>query len=414
MRRHISIDELSIGMKIVKLDKSWAETPFLRHRMRVTAVQQIEALRACGVRVLDVEAEEPDFQAKLESTPAPEEPSPPSSLTGDPLPEPVRRNDVLPPTSFEEELPNARQVYKAAKHVIGQAMADVRMGRDINMEAVNQVVSEMEDSVLRNPDALTSLSRLKRFDEYTFFHSVNTSLLGLALGRSIGFDREALHRLGVGTLLHDIGKTRIPLEILNKPGRFEANEFEIMQQHVMRGVEILSVTTGLAEPFLKPTLEHHERVDGTGYPHRRKKAELSEFGLIASIVDIYDAITSDRCYHKAKPSHEALQFIYQLAQRGHVDSVLLQRFVQVVGVYPVGSCVGLNTGETAVVRQVNHHRPLEPHVLIVKSGGNALLTTPESVDLAEQIRRPRRTVHSVLSPDTAGIDPTVYLDKEAP
>jgi len=413
MRRHISIDELSVGMKILKLDKSWAETPFLRHRMKVTAVQQIDALRACGVRVLDVEADDSMPEPRPSVPTAVEEPPLQGILASEPTAEAIVPADAPSPTTFEEELPLAKQVYKAAKSVIGQAMVDVRMGRDINMEAVNQVVSEMADSVLRNPDALTSLSRLKQFDEYTFYHSVNTSLLGLALGRSAGFDRGALHRLGVGTLLHDIGKTRIPLEILNKPGRFEANEFEIMQQHVMRGIEILSGTTGLSDAYLKPTMEHHERVDGTGYPYRRTRAELSEFGLIASIVDIYDAITSDRCYHKAKPPHEALQFIYQLAQRGHVDSHFLQRFVQVVGVYPVGSCVGLNTGETAVVCQINHQRPLEPHVVIVKSSGNTLLATPEPVNLAEQVRRPRRTVHSVLSPENVGIDPQTYLDQEA-
>jgi HD-GYP domain-containing protein (c-di-GMP phosphodiesterase class II) len=410
MRKHISIDELSVGMKVLKLDKSWAETPFLRHRMRVTAVQQIEALRACGVRVLDVETDE--AEVRLDPGKEQEPPLTQPPFSSEPEAQGSSEQEAVPGTSFGDELPAARQVYRAAKQVIGQAMLDVRMGRDINMEAVNQVVSEMADSVLRNPDALTSLSRLKRFDEYTFFHSVNTSLLGLALGRSLGFDRDTLHRLGVGTLLHDIGKTRIPLEILNKPGRFEANEFEIMQQHVMRGIEILSGTTGLAEPYLKPTLEHHERVDGTGYPYRKKKAALSEFGLIASIVDIYDAITSDRCYHKAKPPHEALQFIYQLAQRGHVDGYILQRFVQVVGVYPVGSIVGLHTGETAVVCQINHHRPLEPRVRIVKTSGNALLASPEFVDLADQIRRPRRIIHSVLSPEASGITPADYLDKE--
>ncbi len=412
MRKHISIDELSVGMKVLKLDKSWAETPFLRHRMRVTAVQQIEALRACGVRVLDVETD--DAEVRRDPDPAPDPPPGQPPLPSEPSAKEAADEKAVPDIAFEEEMPAARQVYHAAKQVIGQAMVDVRMGRDINMEAVNQVVSEMADSVLRNPDALTSLSRLKRFDEYTFFHSVNTSLLGLALGRSLGFDRDTLHRLGVGTLLHDIGKTRIPLEILNKPGRFEANEFEIMQQHVMRGIEILSGTTGLAEPYLTPTLEHHERVDGTGYPHRKKKADLSEFGLIASIVDIYDAITSDRCYHKAKPAHEALQFIYQLAQRGHVDGYILQRFVQVVGVYPVGSIVGLNTGETAVVCRINRQRPLEPRVRIVKTSGNTLLASPEFLDLADQVRRPRRVIHSVLSPDASGITPADYLDKEVP
>jgi putative nucleotidyltransferase with HDIG domain len=411
MRKHISIDQLVVGMKIMKLDKSWTETPFLRHRMRVTTVEQIDALRACGVQRLDVDIETEPPASDL----ATDVDQDPPSTAQDAGPEPPTDTAIgtSPPVAFDEELPAARQVYMAAKAVIAQAMHDVRMGRDINMEAVNQVVSAMADSVLRNPDALTSLSRLKRFDEYTFYHSVNTSLLGLALGRSMGFARDALHRLGVGTLLHDIGKTRIPAEILNKPGRFEAHEFEIVQQHVMRGVEILS-DTALGDDVLKPALEHHERVDGTGYPHRRRRTELSGFGLIAAIVDIYDAITSDRCYHKAKPAHEALQFLYQLGQRGHVDHGLLQRFVQMVGIYPVGSCVALNTGETGLVRQVNHHRPLEPQLLVVKTAGNAWLPRPEPVDLAQQMRKPRRSIHAAISPHTVGIDPSAFLDGGQP
>ncbi|HJT18929.1 MAG TPA: HD-GYP domain-containing protein [Nitrospira sp.] len=411
MKKHISIDQLAVGMKIIKLDKSWTETPFLRHRMRVTTIEQIDALRACGVKRLDVEI---DTEAPV-SEPATDVSPDPLFAAQDagPGPQETPTTEAAQSMTFDEELPAARHVYMAAKAVIAQAMHDARMGRDINMEAVNQVVNAMADSVLRNPDALTSLARLKRFDEYTFYHSVNTSLLGLALGRSMGFTRDALHRLGVGTLLHDIGKTRIPAEILNKPGRFEAHEFEIVQQHVMRGVEILS-DTALGEDFLKPALEHHERVDGTGYPHRRKKTELSGFGLIAAIVDIYDAITSDRCYHKAKPAHEALQFLYQLGQRGHVDHELLQRFVQVVGVYPVGSCVALNTGETGLVRQVNHDRPLEPEVVIVKTAGNAWLARPEWVDLADQPRKPRRSIHAAVSAQTVGIDPSAFLDVGQP
>ncbi|HEU4685414.1 MAG TPA: HD-GYP domain-containing protein [Nitrospira sp.] len=415
MRKQISIDQLAVGMKIITLDKSWAETPFLRHRMRVTAAEQIEALRACGVRQLEVDvevaADQPMVGRGEETIPEP----PIQALTakaGEASSVPLERVP-LSPASFDEELPAARQAYRAAKAVIQQAMGDARMGRDINMEAVNQAVAAMADSVLRNPDALTSLSRLKRFDEYTFYHSVNTALLGIALGRSVGFSREALHRLGVGTLLHDIGKTRIPVEILNKPGRFEAHEFEVVQQHVLRGVELLA-GTALADESMRPALEHHERVDGSGYPHRRKRTELSQFGLIAAIVDIYDAVTSDRCYHKAKPAHEALQYLYQLNQRGHVDDKLLQRFVRVVGVYPVGSCVLLNTGETALVRQLSHHGPLDPHILIVKSAGNASMARPEPVDLANQTRRPRRRIHAVVAPEAAGVDPFLYLDAEHP
>jgi len=406
MRKRISIDQLKIGMKVEKLDRSWLATPFLRHRFTITSAEQIEQLHASGVKQLDVDADDAyqDSGSFVPAMPAGPEISQPISPTLEPEP------STIP---FAEELPAARQVYKAAKLIIQQAMEDVRMGRALNMESVSEVVGSMADSILRSPDALTSLTRLKQFDEYTFFHSVNTSALALSVGKHLGYAREPLLQLGTGMLLHDIGKTMIPVEILNKPGRYEAHEFEIMKQHVLRGAEILSNTTGLTDTFLKPTLEHHERVDGTGYPHHRSNKDLSQFGLIAAIVDIYDAVTSDRCYHKGKTPHDTLQFLYQLGTQGHVDGTLVQQFVQVVGVYPVGSCVSLNTGEMAIVKQFNHHAPIRPLVVLITDEAGHRQSTPADLNLAAQLRRPERTIASILDPTALGINPRIYLDKEA-
>ena len=406
MRKRISIDQLKIGMKVEKLDRSWLATPFLRHRFTITSAKQIEQLHASGVRQIDVDVYD-DCQESGLSVPA----MPVGTEASPPIPPtPETEPSAVP---FAEELPAARQVFKAAKLIIQQAMDDVRMGRALNMEAVSEVVENMTDSILRNPDALTSLTRLKQFDEYTFFHSVNTSALALSVGRHLGYERTSLLQLGTGMLLHDIGKTLIPVEILNKPGRYEADEFEIMKQHALRGAEILSNTTGLTDIFLKPALEHHERVDGTGYPHKRAKQDLSQFGLIAAIVDIYDAVTSDRCYHKGKTPHDTLQLLYRLGTQGHLDGVLVQQFVQVVGVYPVGSCVSLNTGEAAIVKQFNHHAPMEPLVVLVTDETGRHRSTPLDLDLAGQFRQPKRAITSILDPTALGITPSFYLDKEA-
>jgi putative nucleotidyltransferase with HDIG domain len=406
MRKRISIDQLKIGMKVEKLDRSWLATPFLRHRFTITSSEQIEQLHASGVQQLDVDADDsyqdsgPLMQAMADEAETSQLISP--TLVPDP--------PVIP---FAEELPAAQQAYKSAKLIIQQAMEDIRMGRALNMEAVSGIVGSMADSILRSPDALTSLTRLKSFDEYTFFHSVNTSILALAVGKHLGYGRASLLQLGTGMLLHDIGKMQIPIEILNKPGRYEADEFEIMKQHVLRGAEILSHTTGLTDMFLKPTLEHHERVDGTGYPHQRSKSDISQFGLIAAIVDIYDALTSDRCYHKGKTPHDTLQILYQLGTRGHVDGEMVQQFVQVVGVYPVGSCVSLNTGEIAIVKQVIHHAPLQPLIVLITDEKGYQRSVPVDLDLTAQLRKPNRTIASILDPITVGINLCRYLDKGA-
>jgi HD-GYP domain-containing protein (c-di-GMP phosphodiesterase class II) len=405
MKKRISIDQLKIGMKVEKLDRSWLATPFLRHRFTITSSEQIEQLHASGVQQLDVEADDTDRDSGSVLPVMPTEDEASQSTVRCVGPEP----STVP---FAEELPAARQVYRAAKLIIQQAMEDVRMGRALNMEAVSDVVGSMVDSILRSPDALTSLTRLKQFDEYTFFHSVNTSALALSVGRHLGYARTPLLQLGTGMLLHDIGKTLIPIEILNKPGRYQVDEFEIMKQHVMRGAEVLSNTTGLTDVFLNPTLEHHERVDGTGYPHRRSKIDLSQFGLIAAIVDIYDAVTSDRCYHKGKTPHDTLQMLYRLGSQGHVDGTLVQQFVQVVGVYPVGSCVSLNTGESAIVKQFNRHAPIRPLVVLIKDEVGRHRSSPIDLDLAAQLCPPHRTIASTLDPTALGIDPRTFLDKE--
>ncbi len=431
MRKQISIDQLSVGMFVWGLDKPELENSAYRYRLPITGQEQIRMLSRCGVRFVEIETDygadvvDVDAYAHAGSESLPEPLPPAASERPAPEPahqEPTRLEPVHPEpavpeaaaieaTSFDEELTVAKRVYKDAKNIVQQAMTDLRMGREINTDAVARVVDGMADSVLRNLAALTSLSRLKCFDEYTFFHSVNTSVLALGMGRSLGMDRATLHLLGMGTLLHDVGKTRIPLAILNKPGRFEPNEYEIIKEHALHGAQILSNTPGLHEGAIKPALEHHERVDGTGYPHQRKGYELSQFGLIGSIVDIYDAMTSDRVYHKAMPPFKALQFLYDLGKKGHVDTGLVERFIRCISVYPVGSCVSLKSGEIGIVAQVYPDQPLQPKLLIVRDREGGTVTPPETVNLLDHEPGGPRSIRLVLDPATIGLNPSDYLDR---
>jgi putative nucleotidyltransferase with HDIG domain len=402
MRKTIPLEQLMIGMTVVGMDRSWLATPFLRHRVRITRHDQINKLKKTGVRFVEVEEE---ASAEAIAIPSIGQRSDPvvSEERDEPPDAPSDRT-----TAFDEELLVARAIYRSAKGVVEAAMNDVRIGRAIDSEAVSRLVTGIVDSILRNADALVSLSRLKSFDEYTFFHSVNTSVLSVALGRRLGFSPEDLHLLGSGTLLHDIGKTKIPLEILNKPGRFEAHEFEIMKQHALRGVEVLTATTGFQEDIIRPALEHHERVDGTGYPFGRQRAELTPFGLIASIVDVYDAMTSDRCYHKGMPAHRVLQHLYNLGQDGHLESKFVQQFIQCVGVYPVGSCVLLNSGEAGIVSQLNEDQPVSPKLILVRDA-NLCTMSPKTIDLKEQATKPIRKIIAVVDSKELTIDVERYL-----
>lgn len=393
MRRRIAIKQLMVGMYVTSLDKPWLKTPFWRHQMHITSGVQIQALREAGIRYVEIDTEKGSDIARsvegVESIDVSSKPSEGGALA-----------------RFEDELPLAKQAYAGAKRAIQQAMQEARMGRAINLEVSSGAVNEMVGSALRNPDALGSLSRLKSVDEYTFFHSVNVAILALVMGQSIGMPRENLFHLGLGMLLHDIGKMAIPIDILNKPARLEPSEYEIIKQHVLRGVEILSQASAFPEQAVHPVLEHHERVDGDGYPFGRKRAQLSQFGLIGSVVDIYDAITSDRVYRRGMPAVQALRHLHGLGLERHLELPLVRTLTHCLGIYPVGTCVRVSSGEIGIVSRPNPRQPLQPGLLLVVDATGSRYGRPHPLDLTEE----GGSIVATLDPSEIGIDSNNVID----
>ncbi len=398
MKTRIPIGELRPGMHLVGLDIPWELSPFLRHEMTIDNEHQIDKLRECGVRYVEIQTDdggrrEPDDGPDL----------PPEA--------PVSVPEAPDPVPYEVELIRAKAVYVKAKAILKDSMEEVRMGRTINTGAVTEVANEMVESLFRNRDALAGLSRLKSFDEYTFFHSVNVGILATALGLQQGFPKDELICLGAGALLHDIGKVTIPLSILNKPGRFTQNEYEIMKRHPEAGAEILRKTPGISEESILPALEHQERGDGTGYPYKKKLPEMSRYGLITQIADVYDAMTTDRVYHKAKTPYDILRYLYQLGESGQLDHITVQHFIQCTSIYPIGSLVELDSGERGLILSVNHSKLLAPRVMIVMNKQRARISPPCPVmDLSDPSVDPPRSIRSVLDPSAFGINPAAYLE----
>lgn len=404
MRKQISIEQLRVGMYVAKLDKPWTQTPFWRHKMRIERSDHIEALRACGVQSIEIDTAK---GLDVVSQGGVHAVAPPSAPAEESLPSwPSQSQSQAIP--FDDELSMAKEAYGQAKAVVSQAMSAARQDRALDIEAVSSVSEKLVESTLRNRDALASLSRFKGFDEYTFFHSVNVTILTLAMGRQHEMPRTALSKLGLGALLHDIGKMRVPLDLLNAPRRLEEHEREIIKQHVVRGEEYLSRHATLPDEVFRPLLEHHERLDGTGYPAGRNRTNLSQSGLIASVADIYDAITSDRVYHKGVPPYQALRHVQGLALEGQLDSRAVRGLIECLGLYPVGSCVRLSTGEIGVVSRTSTADPLTPALLLV-SNGSALYRPPKPFDLAEQPTQPSRYIVTPVDPHDVGIDPNHVL-----
>ena len=203
------------------------------------------------------------------------------------------------------------------------------------------------DSINRNSDALVSLLRLKHADEYTYVHSVAVCALMVALGRQLGLDEAQCREAGMAGMLHDLGKSLMPLEILNKPGRLTAEEYEIVKQHPVRGHELLQASGGVGAGTMDVCLHHHERIDGTGYPGNLKHGDITLLARMGAVCDVYDALTSDRPY---KEGWDPADVVSKMASwKGHFDEHVFQAFVRSVGIFPIGSLVRLTSGRLAIV-----------------------------------------------------------------
>ena len=234
----------------------------------------------------------------------------------------------------------------------------------IDVEKVKLMVSKIVDELLANDDILYNLTEIKTVDDYTFEHSVNVCILSLITGIGLGFDTTQLRELGIGAILHDIGKLCIPREILKKPCQLTVEEFEEIKRHTVLGYELLKNSGQLYMVSSYIALGHHERYDGSGYPLRLKNKEIQLYARIVAVADVYDALTSDRVYRKRIKPHEVYEYITSLGIH-HFDPQVVDSFVKFVTVYPVGSGVLLNTRERAIVVKHNRKMPTRPVVRIV-------------------------------------------------
>ena len=318
--------------------------------------------------------------------------------------EPVRERTLA------EEMPRARGIHAQANRVVREMMRDVRLGRAVSLENVEPLVDAVTESILSNGNALLGLVGIKNKDDYTFQHSVSVCTLMITFGRSLGLPADELREAGIGGLVHDIGKMLVPEEVLNKPGRLTDEEFDLIRRHPGDGHEILLGIGGVGEVALDITRHHHERIDGSGYPDRLAGDEISTMARMAAIVDVYDAITADRCYHKGMPATEALRKMWEWSAN-HFDRKLLASFMRCVGIYPVGSLVRLESGRLGVVIAQSSEDALKPMVRTFFNVRANAYTKPDVVDLSKAHCSDR--IVSDESPRRWNIDPRRFMDPMA-
>jgi putative nucleotidyltransferase with HDIG domain len=302
-----------------------------------------------------------------------------------------------------------KRLYNDAVNAAGQIWESAQTEGEPDATVSRTLIDGLAHAVAQNRTALLALTTLKNYDNYTFTHMVNVSILTMGQARTLGIDGPLLREFGLAALMHDIGKVRTPLEILNKPDKLTDAEFAIMKRHTIEGAEILRQTPDI--PTLAPVVafEHHLRKDGSGYPDGISRASLNVGTMLCSIADVYDAMRSQRRYQQAFPSERILE-VLKRNDGMQFDQHLVRRFVQLVGIYPAGTLVRVNTGETAVVLKAHALDPHRPQVRMLTTRDGVRLDLTYDLNLWET-NDPARpsSIASPLDPATLGVDPLTLM-----
>ena len=393
-QKRIPVADIELGMFVSKLDRRWEDTPFIFQGFQVVHNDEIDQLRqTCDHVYIDVK-QTIDIKNQKHATAA------------------TRKKRYIDTISFEQEMPTAVSAYKRTKEQLDSVLSSLRMGHDLDEHKVQSLVKECVESVIRNSSALTWLTQIKQKDDYTAEHSLRVAIMAIAFGRDLELLEGELETLGICGLLHDVGKVKVPLSVLNKQQRLTQQEFLLMRSHPEEGRKLLMSKSQALSKAVDVAYTHHERIDGKGYPRGITSEKIPYFAKIVAIVDAFDAITSDRCYRNGRSSLEGLRIIYD--DRGkHFDRELSEKFVRFVGVYPPGHIAELNTGHAGIILSCSGDSKLRPKLLIVRDKHKK--PCPEKVfDLGFQDRLPDGTpvhVREVHADGTFGIDLKFYRDK---
>ncbi|MGA9852874.1 MAG: HD-GYP domain-containing protein [Gammaproteobacteria bacterium] len=415
----VNTADLEVGMYVARLDRPWTETPFLFQGFFIRNQDEIEELRHhCRYVFVDFEQTRQDVTRTRTDISRGNRTI--TQVTSLHYPAARRasntrnRNRTVYANSqpVEKELPVARTIYVEANRAVQDLIIKLETDGRLDVQMARETVEPMVESVLRNPDAMIWLSRMKKHDSYMYHHSVGAAIWGITFGRHLGLDKSALYEIGLGCMLFDVGKTKLPHELLMKAGGLTETEWHVMRNHVDYSLNLLEGASGITERITSMVRSHHERYDGSGYPDKLKGDQIPTFAKIAGMADCYDAITSPRPYSKMRSPYEAVREIY--SWRGSLfQPEVVEQFMQVVGVFPTGSLVELNTGAVAVVIAQNETRRLKPRVMLILDENKRRLPQFNTLDLLFDTHLKgveTLWIEKCLDPGAYGVDPQeLYL-----
>jgi putative nucleotidyltransferase with HDIG domain len=384
--KKIHVDQVRLGMHIHELCGPWIDHPFWKTKFVLGDSAELTKLQGSGVKECWIDVTKGlDVAQPVGEAPAATMPRPLASgaIHADTVGDEQRAAHAArqQPATLSQEVQRAAALYNQSRAAVTSLFSEARLGNIVDASGCEELITEIADSVWRNPAALLSLARLKTHDDYTYMHSMAVAALMAALARQLGLDHAQVRLAAKAGLLHDMGKAMMPIEVLNKPGKLTGDEYAIMKLHPERGHELLVAGTVGEFEVLDVCLHHHERPDGAGYPHGLKDEQISLFARMGAVCDVYDAITSNRPY---KDGWDPAESIARMAgwAKGQFDPVVFKAFVTSLGIYPIGSLVRLKSGLLAVVTQQNPAALTAPEVKAFFSTTQGLHISPRLIDLS--------------------------------
>ena len=419
MKIKVLSNDLKLGMYISELDKPWVESPFLFQGFQLKNDEEIQQVQAtCKYVYVDTEKTpfqvKPDLQSlSVVQKPVQKKKRKPTKI--DFTDTVTLKKAKFDKSTFTENLINARNTRNKTRSYIDDMLSEAKMGRVVDTKKAKKLVAELANNIASSIDASMWLTQLKNRDEYTAIHSLNVCVLSLTFGKALKLPQDQLHELGLGALLHDIGKMLVPLNILNKPGKLTDEEFVKMKEHPELGYKLIRKDKNLSENVLAIVRSHHERINGQGYPDKLTENNISFFTKIVSITDVYDAVTSDRVYHDGMTPHDAMQRLYEWMPN-NFDEELMQKFIRTLGIYPIGSVVELKTGHIGLVVKLNEAHRMKPVVMLVMNRDKEFYPQRKLVNLASSIwekREGKPEIKRIADAKEFNIDVKKIIDEES-
>ena len=398
------VDQLQVGMYVSKLDRPWIETPFPLQGFYVKELSDIDQLkRYCREVTIDLVRSKVVADPVQHGLDAPVKRQAETVATNTKIRRPAYQTTV----SMPQEVMASRELHIEFADAVASVYKQLSRGQGIDVEKTRGLTNKVVDSVIRNPDAMVWLSRVRDKDSYSYHHAFRCAIWGTVFGRHLGISRQALENLAFGLTMMDVGKARLPDGLLNKSGLLTPVERTELRKHVDYSLEILAGMPGISSQVMQMVAEHHERYDGSGYPRMLAGKAISPLGKMAGLVDTYDAMISERPYARALTSVEVVSKLYDL-RNTEFQSQLVEEFIQAIGVYPTGSLVHMSSHEVGVVIAQNPERRLRPKLLLLLDADKKPVARPRYVDMLtathDSAGEPLRIITSLL-PGSFGVDP---------